>query len=77
VSALDGRGFRRVLPDGYELRDWAGQPDGSLVATAVQLQPGSAAMPEHAFVLDASGAVRPYAALDSVVAAAERFAGKP
>lgn len=77
VSALDGRGFRRVLPDGYELRDWAGQPDGSLVATAVQLQPGSAAMPERAFVLDASGAVRPYAALDSVVAAAGRFAGKP
>jgi hypothetical protein len=77
VSALDGRGFRRVLPDGYELRDWAGQPDGSLVATAVQLQPGSAAMPEHAFVLDASGAVRPYVALDSVVTAAGRFAGKP
>ncbi|HSU16789.1 hypothetical protein [Longimicrobium sp.] len=77
VSALDGRGFRRVLPDGYELRDWAGQADGSLVATAVQLQPGSAPMPERAFVLDASGAVRPYAALDSVVAAAGGIAGKP
>lgn len=76
VSGVDGRGFRRVLPEGYELRDWAGEPDGSLVATAVQLQPGSAAMPERAFVLDAAGAVRPYAALDSAVAAAGAIAGK-
>jgi hypothetical protein len=77
VSALDGRGFRRVLPASYELRDWAGQPDGSLVATAVQLQPGSAPMPERAFVLDPAGAVRPYAALDSAVTAAGTIVGQP
>ncbi|HEX8904232.1 MAG TPA: hypothetical protein VF771_05280 [Longimicrobiaceae bacterium] len=75
VTGLDGRGLRRVLPDGFELRDWAGQPDGSLVATAVQLQPGDAPLPERAFVLESSGGVRPYAALDSAVAAAARIAG--
>ena len=77
VSTLDGRGLRRVLPGGYELRDWAGQPDGSLVATAVQLQPGGSPMPEHAFVLEPSGNVRPYAALVSAVAAAGRIVGNP
>ena len=77
VTGLDGRGLRRVLPDGFELRDWAGQPDGSLVATAVQLQQGNAPMPERAFVLDPSGTVRPYAALDSAVAAAGRIVGNP
>lgn len=77
VSGLDGRGLRRVLPDGYELRDWAGQPDGSLVATAVLLRPGGEPMPEHAFVLEPSGTVRPFAALDSVVAAAGRIVGNP
>ena len=76
VTGLDGRGLRRVLPDGYELRDWAPQPDGSLVATALQLQPGNA-MPQRAFVLEPSGAVRPYAALDSAVATAGRIVGNP
>ncbi|HEX8244341.1 MAG TPA: hypothetical protein VF541_12615 [Longimicrobium sp.] len=75
VSGLDGRGLRRVLPDGFELRDWAGQPDGSLVATAVQLQPGGEPMSERAFVLDPSGSVRPFVALDSAVAAAGRIVG--
>lgn len=77
VSDLTGRGLRRVLPPGYELRDWAPQSGGSLVATAVQLTRDAAKMPERAFVLDAAGTVRPYAALDSVVDAAARIVAKP
>jgi hypothetical protein len=77
VTDLNGRGWRRVLPDGFELRDWAGQPDGSLVATAVQLQPDGGPMPERSFVLEPSGTVRPYAALDSVVTAAGNIVSKP
>ena len=48
-----------------------------LVATAVLLRPGGEPMPEHAFVLEPSGTVRPFAALDSVVAAAGRIVGNP
>ncbi|HYH81101.1 MAG TPA: hypothetical protein VEX86_14965 [Longimicrobium sp.] len=77
VSGLDGRGLRRVLPAGYELLDWAPQPGGSLLATAVQLASGKKPMPERAFVLDAGGAVRPYAALDSLVDAAAVIVEKP
>jgi hypothetical protein len=77
VSGVDGRGLRRVLPAGYELRDWSAQPGGSLVATALQLGEGRAPMRERAFVLDAAGPVRPYAALDSVVAAAAAIVAKP
>ena len=77
VTDLGGRGLRRVLPPGLELRDWAAQPGGSLVATAVQLTRDADRMPERAFVLDASGTVRPYAALDSVVDAAARIVAKP
>lgn len=75
VSTLDGRGLRRVLPPGFELRDWGSQPDGSLVITALQL--GKDPMREHAIVMDAAGAVRPYAALDSVVEAAGVIVAKP
>jgi len=77
VTDLQGHGLRRVLPQGYELRDWAPQPDGSLVITAVQLTRDAERMPERAFVLDAAGTVRPYAALDSVVDAAARIVAKP
>jgi len=77
VSDLGGRGLRRVLPPGYELRDWAPQPGGSLVATAVQLTRDAEKMPERAFLLDAAGTVRPYAALDSVVDAAAGMVAKP
>jgi hypothetical protein len=77
ASTLDGRGLRRVTPPGYELRDWAALPDGSIVATAVQLAADGGAMPERAFVLDAAGAVRPYAALDAIVDAAGRIVAKP
>jgi hypothetical protein len=77
VTDLDGRGLRRVTPPGYELRDWAPQPGGAIVATAVQLAPGSGAMAERAYVLDAGGAVKTYAALDSVVDAAGRIVAKP
>jgi hypothetical protein len=75
VTDLGGRGLRRVLPEGYELREWAGQPDGSLVATGLELAP--ARMRQRAFVLDPSGAVQPYTALDSVVAQAGRIVGSP
>lgn len=66
ITGLDGRGLRQVLPDGYELRDWSAQPDGSLMITALKLAPG-AAMRQRAFVVGASGTVRPFAALDSLV----------
>lgn len=77
VTDLQGCGLRRVLPQGYELRDWAPQPGGSLVITGVQLTRDADRMPERAFVLDAAGTVRPYAALDSVVDAAARIVAKP
>ncbi|HVG45370.1 MAG TPA: hypothetical protein VM890_11585 [Longimicrobium sp.] len=77
VSDLDGRGLRRVLPEGYELREWAGQPDGSLVATGLELAPAPGGMRQRAFVLDPAGVVRPYAALDSVAAEAGRIVGTP
>jgi hypothetical protein len=69
VSGLDGRGLRQVLPDGYELRDWSPQPDGSILATALLLAPGADGrrMPERAFIVDPAGAVRPYAQLDSAM----------
>ncbi|HKP76847.1 MAG TPA: hypothetical protein VJT67_15055, partial [Longimicrobiaceae bacterium] len=70
VTGLDGRGLRQVLPDGYELRDWAPQPDGSLVATGLALTD----MRQHAFRVDAGG-VKPLAALDSAAAAAARISG--
>jgi hypothetical protein len=75
VTDLDGRGLRRVLPEGFELREWTGQPDGSVVATGLELAPGPGGMRQRAFVLDAAGAVRPYAALDSVAEAAGRIVG--
>jgi hypothetical protein len=77
VTDLRGRGLRRVLPAGYELRDWAPQPGGLLVITAVRLTRDAGQMPERAFVLDPAGTVRPYAALDSVVDAAARMVAKP
>jgi len=77
VTDLGGRGLRRVLPEGYELREWAPQPDGSLVATGLELAPAAGRMRQRAFVLDAAGAVRPYAALDSVAAEAGRIVGAP
>lgn len=77
VAGLDGRGMRRVLPPGFELRDWAAEPGGGLVVTAVELRPGAGPMPERAFVVDPSGGVRPYAALDSAVAEAGRISGNP
>lgn len=77
VSGLDGRGMRAVLPAGFELRDWSGEPDGSIVATALPLDSAAAGpMPQRAFVLDPAGAVRPYASLDSAVARAAAAAGK-
>ena len=77
VSDLQGRGLRRVLPPGYELRDWAPQPGGSLIVTGVQLAQDAGAMVQRAFVVDATGAVRPHAALDSVIGAAARIGAKP
>jgi hypothetical protein len=77
VAALDGRSMRRVLPPGFELRDWAAEPGGGLVVTAVELRPGSGPMPERAFVVDPAGNVRPFAALDSAVAQAGRIVGNP
>lgn len=76
LTGLDGRGLRQVLPDGYELRDWAAQPDGSLVAAGLELTPAAGGrMRQRAFVVDPAGAVRPFAALDSAAAQAERIAG--
>jgi len=77
VSGLDGRGLRRVLPRGFEVREWAVQPGGSLVVTALQLGKGKEPLRQRAFVLDAAGAVRPYAALDSVVDVAAGIVAKP
>lgn len=74
LTGLDGRGMRQVLADGYELRDWAAQPDGSLLVTALERATG-ARMRQRAFVVDAAGAARPFAALDSVADAAGRIAG--
>ena len=76
LTDLDGRGLRQVLPDGYELRDWAAQPDGSLVATALELAPAAGGrMRERAFVVDPAGAARPFTALDSAAAEAARITG--
>jgi hypothetical protein len=78
VTDLDGRGLRRVLPQGFELREWEGEPDGSLVVTGLELAPAPGGrMRQRAFVLDPAGAVRPYAALDSVAAQAGRIVGAP
>lgn len=77
VSDLQGHGLRRVLPPGYELRDWAPQPGGTLIVTGVQLAQDAGAMVQRAFVVDAAGAVRPHAALDSVIDAAGRIGAKP
>jgi len=78
VTDLGGRGLRRVLPEGYELREWAAEPDGSLVATGLELTPAPGGrMRQRAFVLDAAGTVRPYAALDSAAADAGRIVGSP
>jgi len=77
VSGLDGHGLRRVLPRGFEVRDWGVQPGGSLVVTALQLGKGKEPLRQRAFVLDAAGAVRPYAALDSVVGVAAGIVAKP
>lgn len=78
VTDLGGRGLRRVLPAGFELREWAGEPDGSVVATGLELAPApGGGMRQRAFVLDPAGTVRPYAALDSVAALAGRIVGSP
>lgn len=77
VTDLRGQGLRRVLPPGYELRDWAPQPGGTLMVTGVQLARDAGVMVQRAFVVDAAGAVRPHAALDSVVDAAAKIGTKP
>jgi len=73
VTGLDGSRLRQVLPEGYEIRDWAPQPDGSLLATGLALPD----MRQQAIVVDPDGLVKPFAALDSVAALAARVAGKP
>jgi hypothetical protein len=75
VSGLDGRNLRQVLPDGYELRDWSPQPDGSLVVTALRLGGDADHMRQRSFVVDPSGAARPYAQLDSAMDAAATIIG--
>jgi hypothetical protein len=74
LTGLDGRGLRQVLADGFELRDWAAQPDGSLLVTALE-RAGGARMRQRAFVVDGNGAVRSFSALDSIAEAAGRITG--
>lgn len=81
VTDLDGRGLRRVLPAGFELRHWERQRDGSLVITALPLPPAGKKvdrdeLPQRAFVMATNGQVRPYAALDSLAEAAGRILRK-
>lgn len=73
LTDLNGRGLRQVLADGYELRDWAAQPDGSLLVTGLE-RAGGARMRQRAFVIDGAGEARPFAALDSIADAAGRIA---
>lgn len=78
ATDLDGRGLRRLLPAGLEMLGWARQPDGSIVITALSLPPDGKrvdreTLPQRAFVMAPDGQVRPYAALDSLAAAAGRI----
>jgi hypothetical protein len=75
VTDLEGRTLRRVLPEGFELRDWAAQADGSLLVTGLDLGAADGSLRQRAFVLDREGTVRAYAALDSVAAMAGRISG--
>jgi hypothetical protein len=82
LSALDGTGLRRVLPAGYTLRGWEVREDGSLFVSALQAPAASRGgvdedrLPQRAFLVGADGEARPYAALDSLAAAAARVLEK-
>ncbi len=82
LSALNGTGLRRVLPDGYTLHGWEVREDGSLYVSALQAPAGGrgevdeARLPLRAFLVGADGQARPYPAVDSLAAAAARVLGK-
>lgn len=79
VSALDGTGLRRVLPDGFRVRSVEPlSPDRMLVLALQEPANGDRAdeddLPQRAFVYDVAAArLQPYAALDSLSAAAGRI----
>lgn len=81
LSALDGTGLRRVLPQGFLLQAWQVNEDGSLFVSALQAPAGDRRevdenrLPQRAFLVGADGQARPYAAMDSLATAAARTLG--
>ena len=82
VTALDGTGLRRVLPGDYRPRSFQALEGGRMLVLALDARGAGArtdedALPQRAFVYDvAAGRLRPYAALDSLSAAAGRIVGR-
>jgi hypothetical protein len=76
VSALDGTGFRRVLPAGYRVRARRALDTRTMLVTALEIPRGGRVteeerFPQRAFVYDVpTGRLSPYAALDSLAARA-------
>jgi hypothetical protein len=85
VTDLDGGNLRRVLPDGWLLRQYRTQPDRrSIVISAIQVPSPTVKnwnienAPQRAFIFDvATGQVQSYAALDSLAARAALLLAAP
>lgn len=79
ASALDGSGFRRVLPSGMRALAHAPHAEGRQMLVLALATPGDTALPQErwsqrALVFDpATGIVRPLGSLDSLAARAERI----
>jgi hypothetical protein len=82
VSALDGSGLRRVLPDAYRLVSHEPTPDRrGLLVMALEPPRGKEVkqeeMRQRSFIFDvASGRLVPYSALDSAADRAARIVGR-
>ncbi|HEY0150836.1 MAG TPA: hypothetical protein VGB92_02495 [Longimicrobium sp.] len=82
VSALDGTGLRRVLPDPFQLISHEPTPDGrGLLVMALEPPRGKEVkqeeMRQRSFIFDlASGRLVPYAILDSATDRAARIVGR-
>ncbi|HEX8670874.1 MAG TPA: hypothetical protein VF710_03255 [Longimicrobium sp.] len=82
VSALDGTGLRRVLPDPFQLVSHEPTPDRrGLLVMALEPPQGKKVkqeeMRQRSFIFDvASGRLTPYAALDSAADRAARIVGR-
>ncbi len=83
VSALDGSGLRRIVPEPFWILTHSPTGDGrGIVVLALEPPKGKASVPreqmrQRAFIYDlASGTLRPYAALESAASRAARVVGR-